>query len=263
MGTVPGSAGSDAGPPDHGLDPLTLLALAVATLVAAILIDSALCLVLLGMVAVVVPAAWARSLRRVARSTFLLSLPLAISAVIINVLFPDDGQLLAELGPLHVTDAGLALAATVLARILVMAGAVVLFYATTSPARLSASLQWHGLSARAAFVIHNGVAMMPRLAERARAVSAAQRARGLDTEGNVLRRARGVLAVAAPTVLGAIAEAEARTLALETRGFTRSGRHTLMWTPPDSTPQRTARWGLLAGLLLLVAVRALEVELPC
>ncbi len=106
-----------------------------------------------------------------------------------------------------------------------------------------ASLQYHGASPRLTFVIHNGVAMIPRLAERAGEVTAAQRARGLDTEGSILRRARGVVAVAAPTVLGALREVETRTLALETRGFTRPGRPTVLWPPHDSGAQRAAALG--------------------
>ena len=45
--------------------------------------------------------------------------------------------------------------------------AVTLFYLTTRPAELVASLQAHGTPARLTFVIHNAVAMIPRLAERA------------------------------------------------------------------------------------------------
>ena len=97
---------------------------------------------------------------------------------------------------------GALLAAEVVVRVLTMAGAAVLFYRTTSPADLVGSLQHHGLPARATFVVHNAVAMIPRLAERAREVTAAQRARGLDSEGSWWRRGRGVLAITAPTVIG-------------------------------------------------------------
>jgi energy-coupling factor transporter transmembrane protein EcfT len=160
-------------------------------------------------------------------------------------------------------EAGVALAAQVVARVLTMAGAAVLFYATTRPSELVASLQYHGLPARATFIIYNGVAMIPRLAERAREVTEAQRARGLDTEGSWLRRGRGVVEVAVPTVLSAIAETETRTLALETRGFTRPGRPTLLWRPRDSSTQRLARWGIVAALALLALARLAGVPLPC
>jgi energy-coupling factor transporter transmembrane protein EcfT len=105
--------------------------------------------------------------------------------------------------------------------------------------------------------------MIPRLAERAREVSDAQRARGLDTEGRPWRRAGGVVALAVPTVLGAIAEVETRTLGLETRGFTRPGRPTALWTPDDGRMQRLARWGIAVGLAALALARLAGVSLPC
>jgi energy-coupling factor transport system permease protein len=243
-------------------DPLTRLVISVATVIAAVLLGGVLCPLLLALGAVVVPAALAGVLRQVLRTGLLLALPLAISAAVVNVLFSVGGTVIAEVGPLQITEEGVALAAEVVARVLTMAGAVVLFYATTRPAELVGSLQYHGVSARLTFVIHNGVAMIPRLRERAAEVTAAQRARGLDTEGSVLRRGRGVLAVAAPTVLGAVREVETRTLALETRGFTRPGRHTVLWPPHDSGLQRLARWGVTAGLLLLALARVTGV-LPC
>jgi energy-coupling factor transport system permease protein len=237
--------------PWHGLDPLTRLTVALGTMAAALILGGVACLSLLAALAVLTPAAIARELREVLRLSLLLALPLGVSVVLVNVLFSDG-----------TTAEGARLAAEVTVRILTMAGAAVLFYRTTRPGELLASLQYHGLPARATFVIHNGVAMIPRLAERARAVTEAQRARGLDTEGNVLRRGRGLVALAAPTVLGAMTEVETRTLALETRGFTRPGRPTLLWTPRDGPVQRLARWGIAVALVVLVVAR-LTGTLPC
>ena len=235
----------------HALDPLTRLVIALGTVVAALLLSGVICLLLLVLMAVVLPATLAGELRAVLRRSLLLALPLALSVVVVNLLF----------APGSLEEAAL-LASEVVLRVLTMAGAAVLFYGTTRPGPLVASLQHHGVPARATFVIYNGVAMIPRLAERAREVTDAQRARGLDTEGSWFRRGRGVVAVAAPTVLGAIGEVETRTLALETRGFTRPGRATVLHIPADSATQRATRWGVVAGIVLLAVVRATGL-LPC
>jgi len=97
---------------------------------------------------------------------------------------------------------------------------------------------------------------VPAMVERAGAITAAQRARGLDTEGSVWRRARGIVPIVGPVILGSIAEVEERTMALEARGFTRPGRRTLLWAPDDSGLQRLARWFLLLALPVLAAARA-------
>jgi energy-coupling factor transport system permease protein len=243
---------TDGGRGWQGLDPLTHLVIAVGTLAAAVLLQGVICLLALALVAVMLPAAGSRQLRRVLVTSFRLALPLSASAAIVNVVFSAGD-----------VTAGAWLAAVVVARVATMAGAAVLFYSTTRPSRLVASLRWHGLPGRATFVIHNSVAMIPRLVERAADVTAAQRARGLDTEGSLLRRGRGLVALAGPTVLGAVAEVETRTLAMESRGFTRPGRPTLLWTPPDSPVQRVLRWCVLLALALLAMARLAGVSLPC
>lgn len=235
----------------HRLDALTRLVVAVGTMVAALLLAGVGCLLLLAVLAVGLPAVAAGELRSVLRLGTLLAFPLAFSVVIVSLLFT----------PGTLAD-GAWLAAVVVARVVTMAGAAVLFYRTTRAAELVSSLQHHGASARLTFVIHNGVAMIPRLAERAGEVTEAQRARGLDTGSGPLGRARGVVALAAPTVLGALDEVETRTLALETRGFTRPGRPTPLHPSRDGAAQRVGRWAVAGGLVALAGAR-LAGLLPC
>jgi len=85
----------------------------------------------------------------------------------------------------------------------------------------------------------------------------AQRARGLDTEGSVWRRIRGIVPIVGPVILGSIGEVEERTLALEARGFSRPGRRTLLWVPLDSGAQRLARWLIVASLPALATARTI------
>jgi len=111
-------------------------------------------------------------------------------------------------------------------------------------------------SPRVAFVALASVQTVPTMVERAATITAAQRARSLDTEGSIWRRLRGVVPLAGPVLLGSIAEVEERSMALEARGFTRPGRRTLLWWPPDSDRQRVARWLLVLSIPVLVAARA-------
>ena len=212
--------------------------------------------VLLVLVAVLLPAAWAGVVARLLRTALLLTLPIAISAVLINVFFFPGGQtVLLRLGPITATAEGLAFAAEILARILAISGAITLFYLTTRPGDLVVDLERRGVPARVAFVANASVQTVPAMVERAAAITAAQRARGLDTEGSVWRRVRGIVPIVGPVILGSIAEVEERTMALEARGFSRPGQRTLLWWPSDSTTQALVRWGLLAGLLALIAAR--------
>lgn len=206
---------------------------------------------------VIGPALWAGVLWRLLRASLLLTLPIAISVLVINVFFfPDGATVLLQVGPFAATAEGLAFATEVLARILAISGAITLFYLTTPPGALVLDLERRGVSPRVAFVALASVQTVPAMVDRAISITAAQRARGLDTEGSAWRRLRGIIPLAGPVLLGSIGEVEERSMALEARGFSRPGRRTLLWWPPDSDRQRLARWLLLLAIPLLIAARA-------
>jgi energy-coupling factor transport system permease protein len=213
---------------------------------------------LLTVVAVVLPALIGRILGRLLRTALLLTLPIAISVLVVNLFFfPAGRDVLFQVGPITATAEGLGFALETLARIGAISGAITLFYLTTPPSELVLDLERRGVSPRVAFVALASVQTVPALVERASTITAAQRARGLDTEGSVWRRLRGVLPLAGPVLLGSITEVEERTMALEARGFTRPGRRTLLWWPPDTSVQRLARWLLLLTVPTLLVVRSL------
>jgi energy-coupling factor transport system permease protein len=253
---VPDAIGRPGPTAFHRLNPLTKATLATVTAVAAVVLGGLIGPAILVSVAVLVPAIAAGVLGRLVRTALLLSLPIAISAFLVNLFFlPGAQTVLLRLGPITATAEGLAFALEILARIVAISGAITLFYLTTRPADLVVDLERRGISPRVAFVANASVQTVPAMVERAGQITAAQRARGLDTEGSVWRRVRGVVPIVGPVILGSIAEVEERTMALEARGFTRPGRRTLLWAPADSTPQAIARWALLLGLVALVVVR--------
>jgi energy-coupling factor transport system permease protein len=185
--------------------------------------------------AATVAAVRARRFHRLALA-LLAVLPVAVSSLVINTLLPAGGG-------------GLAAALATLLRLVALTLPPVLVFATTSAADLLADLEGRGLDRRAVFVLGGALALVPRAQARARDVIDAQRARGLDTEGSWLRRARGVLPLVAPLVIGSLIEAEERALALEVRAFGAPGRRTVLRQPADSPGQR---WGRRALVALLV-----------
>lgn len=229
----------------------------MVTTIAAVMVGGVAGPAVLTLVAVLVPALVAGILGRLLRTALLLTLPIAISVLVVNLFFyPAGREILFQLGPIRATAEGLEFAIETLARIGAISGAITLFYLTTPPGELVLDLEHRGVSPRVAFVALASVQTVPALVERAGTITAAQRARGLDTEGSVWRRLRGVLPLAGPVLLGSITEVEERTMALEARGFTRPGHRTLLWHPSDSGPQRLARWLLVLAVPLLVVARA-------
>jgi energy-coupling factor transport system permease protein len=240
----------------HRLNPLTKATLATLTAIAAVVLGGLIGPAVLVALAVIVPALLAGVIGPLARLTLLLALPIAVSALLINVFFfPGGTTILFRIGLVTATAEGVTFALEILARILAISGAVTLFYLTTRPADLVIDLERRGVSPQMAFVANASVQTVPAMVERAAQIIAAQRARGLDTEGSVWRRIRGIVPVVGPVILGSIAEVEERAMALEARGFGRPGRRTLLWSPPDSPAQAIVRWTLLAGLIALVVAR--------
>ena len=240
----------------HRLNPLTKATIATTTGIAAVVLGGLAGPTVLLAAAVIAPALAAGVVRDLVRTSVLLALPIAVSALLINVFFFPGGQTeLLRLGPIVATAEGLAFALEILARIMAISGAVTLFYLTTRPADLVVDLERRGISPRVAFVANASVQTVPAMVERAAQITDAQRARGLDTEGGLWRRLRGIVPIVGPVILGSIAEVEERTLALEARGFTRPGRRTLLWAPQDHAWEAVLRSALVLGLIALIGLR--------
>jgi len=196
------------------------------------------------------------------RNAVLVTLPIGISVAIVSILGRAGTHVLFTLGPFDATLEGVDFALRIEFRLLVLALTLALFAMTTEPRALVADLERRGVSRRFAFAAAATLDAIPAVAARAVDVQAAQRARGLDTEGSIGARLRGVLPLAGPAILGTLHDIETRSLALEARAFGRPGRRHLLWAPADSEVQRLARWLLMAGLLALLAARALGVLAP-
>jgi energy-coupling factor transport system permease protein len=195
-------------------------------------------------------------LDRAVRLAILVSLPILVSVVLVSVLTRAGEHVLVVFGPFDVTAEGVDAAARISLRLFVSALALTVFGLTTDVRSLVADLERRGVSPRVTFAAAAAMEAVPAMRARARDVAAAQRARGLDTEGSVGARVRGIPVLVGPVLLSAIGEVDARSLALEARGFGRANRRFPLWAPADSEAQRLARWGMVIGLALLVVLRA-------
>ena len=207
------------------------------------------------MLAVLPAAVIAGVARRLIKVSFLLTLPIAISVVLVSVFTRAGETVLFEIGPFDATAEGVDFAAQTLVRLFAISTSIGLFGMTTDPRAFVLDLERRGLSPRFAFVALATLEAVPAMVERAQVIASAQRARGLDTEGSVTARLRGVLPLAGPVVLSSLTEVEERSLALEVRAFGRPGRRRLLWRLPDSTPQLLLRALLLGLLILAIALR--------
>ena len=236
--------------PYHRLNPLTKAVVStVASLVA--IVAGGYIGPLLVIAVALVSAVVARELLRLVRVTLAVSLALAISVVLVSTLTRAGETVIFVIGPFDVTMEGVEFAAQTLLRVFALSLSIGLFTLTTHPRAFVADLERRGLSPRFAFVALATIEAVPAMVARAGVIAEAQRARGLDSEGGPLTRARGILPLVGPVLISAITDVEQRSLALEARAFSRPGRRQLLWTMPDRGIERAVRW-LVGGLLLAV-----------
>lgn len=206
---------------------------------------------MLGVVLVVVAAA---GLGRAIVPYLLATLPIVVSILLVNTfIYPGATDVISVVGPFTATWTGLTAALQAGLRVVAFALSVAALALTTSTDDLLDDLEHRGVGRRVTFVIGSAVRTVPRMVERAREIVYAQRARGMDTEGSPWRRVRGVVPLAGPMVLSALAEVDERTMALEARGFSAPGRRVTLRPFPDTPAERLLRWGVGVGSVALVA----------
>ena len=241
--------------PYQRLNPLTKATLATVATLAAFVLGGYIAPLAILAVLVVPGAIAAGVLPRLIRVAVLISLPISISVALVSVFTRAGATVLFTVGPFDATAEGVDFAGQIIVRLFVTAMALGLFGVTTEPRAFVVDLERRGLSPRVAFAAAATLETIPLMVERALAIQAAQRARGLDTEGSLRARIGGVMPLVGPVILSSLTEVEERSLALEVRAFGRPGRRDQLWTLSDDGRQRILRWALLIGFILVLVGR--------
>jgi energy-coupling factor transport system permease protein len=240
--------------PYHRLNPLTKAVIATVGSLGAFAAGGYVGPIAIDLVMILL--AWrAGVLRQLGRVSLLLTLPIAISVVLVSVFTRAGTTVLFEIGPFDATAEGVDFAAQTLVRLFAISLSIGLFVMSTDPRAFVFDLERRGVSPRIAFVAVATIEAVPALVERAGVIGESQRARGLDTEGSIRARLRGILPLVGPVIIGALTDVEERSLALESRAFSRPGHRHLLWAMADTTWQRAVRWGLLAMLVAIAVAR--------
>jgi energy-coupling factor transport system permease protein len=244
--------------PYHRLNPLTKLVIATAASLASFGLGGYVGpLILLG--SMLALAQVAGVLGRLFRVSLLLTLPIAISLILVSVFTRAGETVLFTIGPFDATLEGVDFAGQTLVRLLAISASIGLFILTTDPRALVFDLERRGVPPRFAFVAVATIEAVPTLVERAATIGESQRARGLDTEGSVRARIRGLLPIVGPVILTSLTDVEERSLALESRAFSRPGKRYLLWAMPDRGWERALRWLIVLAVVALFVARALGV----
>lgn len=127
---------------------------------------------------------------------------------------------------IRVYKAGLASAISLSFLILDIAGIFIWYFQTTEIKEISRVLEDSGMNYKIAYVFISSLQMVKILENRSRTIMNAQKARGVETEGNIFIRSRAFFPSLVPLILGAITNTEERVLTLESKGFDIDGPKT-------------------------------------
>jgi energy-coupling factor transport system permease protein len=239
----------------HRLHPLTKLAWLFTTLVWTFAFES-FALNVAMTAAMLLGLASSGVLRRFLPLWLAVVVPFGISALVIHSLFnPANEVALFAIGDVVIWREGSVAGALFASRVAILSSAVLLFALTTDPRLLMNALIARGFSRGAAYAVLAAMELPPDLQRRTRSIFEAQQARGLDLGRGMIQRGQSFIAILGPLIGGALVATETRTLALEARGFSRSGPRTFLREARATTIDRIAIWVAIVSIPIAIAIR--------
>lgn len=206
--------------------------------------------------AVVLLLVVAAGVGRSARDAALICLPLWGFLLLLHGVLGSGARLSA--GPVSLSREGLLLAVAQGARLGAVITATLALVRSFNPSRFLDAVGVRGWPFAPAYLLVATLQAAPRLRERVGKILEAQRTRGLNYRGSIVSRARTVLPLALPLILGALAEVDDRAMALEIRAVSSGHRRTPLAIPRDSAGDRLARWGAVIAVVAATAWRVGE-----
>lgn len=135
-----------------------------------------------------------------------------------------DARVLARLGIFEINESGLRDGLYSSSLIFLIGVAVMFAFAMTRIKDLTVAFEKIGVSPKVSYIVLSTIEMIPTLRSETSRVMNAQSARGLQTEGNVIRRSKALLPAIGPVILSALVNTEERAITMETRGFSLPGK---------------------------------------
>ena len=99
---------------------------------------------------------------------------------------------------------------------------------TTKPEDIADELERHGFSPRLSYVISSVFSIIPQMMGTMDTITDAQRSRGMETEGSLIKRMKAFIPLITPVVTSSLINTRERAIALEVRGFGGKGKRSYL-----------------------------------
>lgn len=144
---------------------------------------------------------------------------------ILRALFWPGENTLFKFGIINITQEGVDLGIRYGTIMLVVCGLLVLISVTIKAKDLTYALERVGVPHTISYIVLSSLQSIIELKDKSMVIMDSQKSRGIETEGNILTRIRAFIPVLSPLFLGAISGAEEKSIAMDARAFSASGKN--------------------------------------
>lgn len=180
---------------------------------------------------------------------------IALIILMVQTFLVPGGEVLVRFGFLRICEKGLKTAVSLSFMIMNIAGIFVWLFQTTENKEIARALEESGMNYKAAYVFTSTLQMINILSDNSKTIMNAQKARGVETEGNMIVRARAFFPSLVPLILGAVIGSEERVLTLEARGFSIQGEKSHLFNLERSGAEKTVAAAAVIITILVIAGR--------
>ena len=178
---------------------------------------------------------------------------------IIQSIFLPSGEVWMKFGFISIYKEGVMKAVNLTSKLTAVVSALTMLTLITPVKTFTLALEKKGLNPKAAFILMLTLQMIPEMKKQANVIIDSQKARGVETEGNVFVRAKALIPVFIPLVLSSIANTEERAIMLEARGFSIGEKRTILYDIEETKNDKIMKIMLAIFIVLCIVWRVLWV----
>ena len=240
------------------LYPLTKLYLALALIISAFIIPSHIydysMIIICGII-----VSFENKLKIYSKRIFLSLFWLFTAIFIIQSLFIPAGEVWLKFGFISVYKEGVMKAIGLTSKLTAIVSALTMLTLITPVKDFTLALEKKGLNPKAAFILMLTLQTIPEMKKQADVIMDSQKARGIETEGNVFVRAKALIPIFIPLVLSSIANTEERAITLEARGFSVGEKRTILYDIEETKNDKIMKIMLAIFIVLCIVWRVVWV----
>ena len=238
------------------LYPLTKLYLALALIISAFIVPSHIydysMIIICGII-----VSFENKLKIYSKRIFLSLFWLFTAIFIIQSLFIPAGEVWLKFGFISVYKEGVMKAIGLTSKLTAIVSALTMLTLITPVKDFTLALEKKGLNPKAAFILMLTLQTIPEMKKQADVIMDSQKARGIETEGNVFVRAKALIPIFIPLVLSSIANTEERAITLEARGFSVGEKRTILYDIEETKNDKVMKIILAIFIVLNIVWRVL------